>query len=184
MIMVVIRIFVVLVHDVLAIEVVGQAVSSLWFLVFGISHFGLLLGGSHPYPSSGLVNPGTPSVPFWELASSTRGLRSDRRSLDRSRQSTNPFNRIAPKRGGSGRAVSSRTSVLARDYSLSPIPYKPRPIPVKLVAHPGQRCGRCRQLPGAARQARGAPCHHCGTCAIAWPASLNSGCTPGSVRRA
>src|SRR5262249_46770765 len=52
-VVVVIRVLVVLVHDVFAIEMVGEAVSGLLFLILGIGHLNLLLNGSYLCPAGG-----------------------------------------------------------------------------------------------------------------------------------
>src|SRR5437016_11058149 len=97
MVVIVIGIFVVLVDNVLAIEMVGKAVSPLWFLVVGISHQQALLNTSMPGRRPGSLGPA--EKPHRHGLARSGGRWPDRLARRGLGRSVSPFNRIAPKLG-------------------------------------------------------------------------------------
>src|SRR5262245_13822121 len=132
MVVVVIGVLVVLVYDVFAIEMVGEAVSCLLFLILGIGHLNLLLNGGPACarPAAGQPS-GMPNDPFGIAGSARVDGGSDRRFA--SPGLANP--QVLSK--GSRRAQRFETIGFHPDRRararlfLSHIPYKPEPIRVK-----------------------------------------------------
>ena len=106
MVVVVVGILVVLVDDVLAVEMVGEVVPPLWFLVLGIGHLVSLLSGSQPFIGAPGRRPDSCRTPHSARASIVGGRRHGsvgstvrdlpiRKSFQRDRVEPRPFETIS-----------------------------------------------------------------------------------------